>query len=105
MAYFRSAGYEISDFTDAALEAARDSDDPETADDLEELDEQSGTEEADPQIVRDVDDDGSRKSCRAATPPPRSGAASASSTASARTKVDGMSRDDLVEHFTKEDDQ
>jgi hypothetical protein len=104
MAYFRSAGYEISDFTDA-VEAARDSDDPETADDLEELDEQSGTEEADPQIVRDVDDDGVEEVL------PRRNASAEEwrrfgiEHGLSQDEVDGMSRDDLVEHFTKEDDQ
>jgi hypothetical protein len=97
LAYFRSAGYQVDDFDDA-VKAAEESE-------ADELDEQGGTGDDDPQIVADVDDDGIEEVL------PRRNASAEEwrkfgmEHGLSQDEVDGMSRDDLVEHFTKEEDQ
>lgn len=103
MAYFRSAGYQIDDFDDA-LDAAPDELQPA----IEDLDVQGGTtanEDAEPVEVRDVDNDGTEEVL-----PRRNASAEewrrfGTEHGLSKDQVDAMSRDELVEHFTKEDDQ
>jgi hypothetical protein len=110
LAYFRSAGYEITDLEEAveALEESEDSDDQEHAEQLqnpEQTPEQGGSDGDDPQIVADVDDDGVEEVL------PRKNASAEEwrrfgvEHGLTHDEVDGMSRDDLVAHFVKEDDQ
>jgi hypothetical protein len=106
LAYFRSAGYQIDDF-DEALDAAKaNEDDPAGADDLEGLETQQGQQDGDPLIVEDVNDDGVEEVL------PRK---SASTETWRQFAVDhggmheddakAMTRDELVAHFTKDDDK
>lgn len=106
LAYFRSAGYQIDDF-DEALDAAKaNEDDPGGAEALEELGAQQGDRDADPQIVRDVNDDGveevlPRKS--ASTKTWRQFAVQYGGMHEDDAKA--MTRDELVTHFTSDDKQ
>jgi hypothetical protein len=105
LAYFRSAGYEVTDFEEA-VKVAEESDDPTEAEHLDELGTQGGTDQGDdPQVVRDVDDDGVEEVL-----PRRNASAEewrrfAVEHGMSQADADNMSRDELVEHFTKEDDQ
>ena len=105
LAYFRTAGYQIDDF-DEALDAAKaNEDDPATADDLEDLETQSGNQEDDPQIVRDVDGDGvdevlPRRSASAAT-----WRQFAVDHGMSEDDASAKSRDELVAFFDKDDDK
>jgi hypothetical protein len=105
LAYFRSAGYGIDDF-DEALEAAKANDeDPAAADDLDELNAQSGKQDEDPLIVRDVDGDGVDEVL------PRKSASTDTWRAFAvdhgmhEDDAKAMTRDELVAHFTEDDDK
>lgn len=104
LAYFRTQGYQIDDF-DEAVAAAEESDDPAEAEQLDDLEEQGGGQDDDPQIVADVDDDGVEEVL------PRRNASAEEwrrfgvEHGLSQDEVDGMSRDELVEHFTKEEDQ
>ncbi|MDX6227395.1 MAG: hypothetical protein QOI76_785 [Frankiales bacterium] len=103
--YFRSAGYGIDDF-DEALDAAKTNDeDPAAADDLEGLETQTGNQEDDPQVLRDVDGDGVEEVL------PRKSASTDTWRAFAvehgmhEDAAKAMTRDELVAHFTQDDDK
>lgn len=114
LGYFIAAGYQVLDLDDAvkALEESDSGDDNEHAEELQDPTqtvEQGGSdandEGDDPQIVADVDDDG------VAEVLPRKNASAEEwrrfgvEHGLTQDEVDGMSRDDLVAHFVKEDDQ
>jgi len=103
--YFRNAGYEVTDFEEA-VEAARESEDPESADELEELDAQGATTDPDPLVVEDVDDDGVEEVL------PRKNASAeewrrfaVNHGGMSEDEASAKSRDELVEYFTKEREQ
>jgi hypothetical protein len=102
LAYFTSAGYIIDDFDDA-LEAAPEENQPA----IEDLDVQGGTNNPDVEapVVKDVDGDGTEEVL-----PRRNASAEewrkfAVEHGMPKDEADGKSRDELVEHFTKEEDQ
>ncbi len=105
LAYFRSAGYGIDDFDDA-LDAAKDNDqDPAAVEDLEKLGDQPGNQEDDPQIVRDVNGDGVEEVL------PRKSASTdtwrlfAVEHGMHEDGAHAMTRDELVAHFTEDDNK
>lgn len=105
LAYFRSAGYGIDDF-DEALDAAKaNEEDPAGADVLDDLDTQHGDQDSDPLVVRDVNDDGVEEVL------PRKSASTDTWRAFAvqhggmhEDDAKAMTRDELVAHFTEDDD-
>lgn len=105
LVYFRSAGYGIDDF-DEALEAAKSNDeDPAAAEGLEDLGAQSGNQEDDPMVLRDVDGDGVEEVL------PRKSASTDVWRAFAvdhgmhEDDAKAMTRDELVAHFTEADEK
>jgi hypothetical protein len=103
LAYFRSAGYQIDDFDDA-LDAAPAENQPA----IEDLDVQGGSptdEDNEVPVVKDVDGDGTEEVL------PRKNASAeewrrfAEDHGFSKDEAAAMSRDELVEHFTKEEDQ
>lgn len=106
LAYFRSAGYQIDDFDDALEAAEANEDDPAGADDLKELGTQQGQQDDDPLVVEDVNGDGveevlPRKS--ASTETWRQFAVEYGGMHEDDAKA--MTRDELVAHFTKDDEK
>lgn len=109
MGHFRSAGYQVDDY-DAAVEAAKDAEVPdEELERLDDLDEQAGTRDPDADnapVVDDVNGDGVDE-----TLPRRSASTDtwrryAVAQGMSPDKVNSMSRDELVDHYTeKEDDR
>jgi hypothetical protein len=104
LAYFRTAGYGVEDFDDA-LDATKDAEGPAEADELESLGQQGGTADSDPQVVADVDGDGIEEVL-----PRRNASAEewrrfAVEHGLSQDEADAKTRDELVEHFTKETDQ
>lgn len=105
LAYFRSAGYGIDDF-DEALDAAKaNEDDPAGADDLEELDAQAGNQDDDPLIVRDVDGDGVDEVLPRRSASTETWRLFAVDHGMHEDDAKAMTRDELVAHFTEDDDQ
>lgn len=105
LAYFRSAGYGIDDF-DEALDAAKaNEDDPAAADDLDQLNAQSGNQDEDPLIVRDVDGDGVDEVLPRRSASTDTWRAFAVDHGMHEDDAKAMTRDELVAHFTEDDDQ
>lgn len=101
LGYFRSAGYQIDDFDDAVDAAV---DDEEQADELDDLEAQGGTTEEDPLVVKEGEDGEQlvlpRKS--ASTEVWRTFAVDKGGLS--EEQAQGMTRDELVEHFTDDTD-
>jgi hypothetical protein len=102
LAYFTSAGYIIDDF-DEALEAAPQEDQPA----IEDLDVQGGTNNPDAEapVVKDVDGDGTDEVLPRRNASAEEWRTFAENHGLTKDEAAGMSRDELVEHFTKEDNQ
>lgn len=104
LAYFRAQGYSISS-ADDAVEALLDGDDPERAEEVEDLTTQGGTHEDDPLVVKPVVKDGDEVAL------PRK-SASAQTWREFATQHGGMSldeanalsRDELVDRFVPRND-
>ncbi len=58
LCHFRTAGYQIDDFDEALDAAQANEDNPAGVEALADLPDQSGNQEVDPQVIRDVDGDG-----------------------------------------------
>jgi hypothetical protein len=105
LAYFRSAGYQIDDF-DEALDAAKaNEDDPAAADGLEGLDAQAGNQDADPLVVRDIDGDGVDEVLPRKSASTETWRQFAVEHGMHEDDARAMTRDELVAHFTKDDDK
>jgi hypothetical protein len=105
LAYFRSAGYQIDDF-DEALDAAKaNEDDPAAADGLEGLDAQAGNQDADPLVVRDIDGDGVDEVLPRKSASTETWRQFAVEHGMQEDDARAMTRDELVAHFTKDDDK
>lgn len=105
LAYFRSAGYQIDDF-DEALDAAKGNvEDPAAAEGLEDLKAQQGNQEDDPLVVRDVDGDGVDEVLPRKSASTETWRAFAVEHGMHEDDAKAMTRDELVAHFTQDDDQ
>lgn len=100
--YFRSAGYQIDEYEDA-VEAAKDAEAPEEElDKLDELEEQGGTSDPDGAVVEDVDGDGVMEVLPRRSASTETWRQYALAQGMSEDDANRMSRDELVEHYTKE---
>lgn len=99
LAYFRSAGYGVDDF-DEAVDAAVEADDEDKTEELIDLNAQGGTADPDPLVVKEVKDGEQlvlpRKSASAET----WRKFAVNSGGLSEEQAAGMTRDELVDHFT-----
>lgn len=105
LAYFRSAGYQIDDFDDALDAAKANEDDPAGVDELEKLDGQAGNQEDDPLVVRDVDGDGVEEVLPRKSASTETWRLFAVDHGMHEDDAKAMTRDELVAHFTEDDDK
>lgn len=105
LAYFRSAGYGIDDYDEALDAAIGNEEDPAGADALEDLVSQTGNQDDDPLVVRDVDGDGVDEVLPRKSASTETWRLFAVDHGMHEDDAKAMTRDELVAHFAEGDDK